>query len=96
MTTQERSQLVLLFLLNPNEQTIYGFLKNTTVRNYQVKSQFVLTSSLREQSTALSVAGKIVIQIAAKKGLSLWQVERKHPYWAGKKVAIASMGYSRN
>lgn len=96
LTRELKDKLVLLFVLDPAEDKIYDLLKNETIRRHQVKSQALLTSSLKDKSTALSVAGKIGLQVAAKRGLPIWEVARSHPHWAGRKVALTSMGYSRN
>jgi aubergine len=96
LSLQEKAQLILIFFFNPNEEDIYNTLKEGTIRRFHVKSQAILTSSLSKSQTAMSVAGKIGLQIAAKRGISLWEVKKKHPYWSSKRVAIASLGYSRS
>ena len=44
----------------------------------------------------MSIAGNSGIQIAVKRGFRIWEVPRLHPYWKNRRLAILSMGYSRN
>lgn len=92
---ESKNKYILVFVFDPSEERIYDIVKNETVRKHQVKSQVFLTSSLKDH-TALSVAGKIGLQIASKRGFPVWEVSKSHPYWQSKKIAVSSMSYSRS
>lgn len=55
-----------------------------------------LASTLQEEKAVMSIAGKIGIQISAKRGIAVWEVCKSHPYWNERRVAAASMSYSRS
>jgi hypothetical protein len=83
-------------VLDSSEQTVYDDLKNFTIKYHQIKSQMVLTDTLSKNNGGLSIAGKIGLQIAAKKGFAIWEVQKSHPYWKNKRVASSSMSYSKS
>lgn len=96
VSIQDRNRLILVFFFDDSEKTVYDNLKQGTIRKLQVKSQAILTSSFSKVNAAMSVAGKIGLQILAKYGLPLWEVQQRHPYWKEKGIAISSMSYSRS
>jgi hypothetical protein len=90
---QKQKPRIIVFLLASSEETEYNKAKGHCTRVLRLKTQFILTSTIEEKG--LSAAGKVVLQMAAKAGSKLWIVPKSHTYWQGKRVALASVSYSK-
>jgi hypothetical protein len=89
---QERPKIIV-FLLGTGEDALYNQAKAYCTRALRLKSQFVRVSTLQQKGA--SAAGKVALQMAAKAGSKLWIVPKSHKYWEGKRVALASISYSK-
>lgn len=85
---------LIVFLLAASESTaLYNPIKSYCTRNLRIRTQFVLASTLDQKREA--AGGKVALQMAAKSGNKLWVVPKSHEYWTGRRVALASVSFSR-
>ena len=95
LTIEQRKKTILVFAFDNSEAGLYNILKNTSLKDYTIRSQAFLSFSLIKQSQ-ISVATNIGIQIAAKQGIPIWEVCKQSEYWADKRIATMALSFSRN
>ena len=57
--------------------------------------QMVLRKTI-EHKSALTIFGKILLQMNAKIGSSLWIVRPKHDFWQKKRIMYGGLAISKN
>ena len=91
---KKKLQFVLVVLSFPEaESKTYNQLKALCTLNLMVKTQFARVETFKDKGIA--AAGKVALQMAAKEGSKLWIVSRSHKYWEGRRIAMASISYSK-
>jgi hypothetical protein len=81
-------------LLSSEETNLYPHIKSYCTKHLKINTQFIQLSTLEVKG--LPAAAKISLQMTVKSGNKLWIVPKNHPYWQDKKVALASISYSKN
>jgi hypothetical protein len=84
-----------VLVLQDLEVNLYNAIKKFCSKEIKIFTQFFLASSLSSEQKGKSAASKIILQMAAKVGRTLWTVQPQHSYWDNKFVATASVCYSR-
>ena len=83
-----------MFFTN-REKHYYGELKKYITNKLNLSCQAALEKSFTGHS-ALSVAGKIVLQMHAKMGVPIWTVPIKHSYFKNRLIMVGGLSVAVN
>lgn len=82
-------------MLDQREKGYYSELKKVITNTLKLPCQVLLKKTMMNKNK-LTICGKIVLQINAKIGKTLWTVPQKHPYWKGKTIMYGGLSVSKN
>jgi len=86
---------IVLLLMKPNEIKFYPQLKEFITSKLNVPSQFVKKTNLSSSNkNSLSIAAKVILQMNAKMGHSLWCIANSHSIWRDEVVAVCGIASS--
>jgi hypothetical protein len=83
--------LVLLIFNNKKESKLYGPIKKYLTM-MKVPSQVLFAF----KTGSVAVCGKVMVQMAAKIGITTWSVPTTNPFWKKKLVTVGAISIIRN